>query len=460
MRRQLHPAVLEGSAHWFRQEMQGLVVGQVAAIDAACRAHIRGTGRMKEPNRPVSIQMYLGPSSVGKTWVGRCMAKIWHGSIENCVFVNCAEYWEGHSISRLLGAPPGYLGAQVPGSQLPGIEPKLSRKYMEGTRKNPKYPIVVILDEIEKAHEALYNVLLAVFRDGKAELGNNLVTRFDDCAIILTSNIGQKQLKKKQTSIGFGGGGAAAKLEKIKLELERHFAPEFLKRIDEFVQFFDLSRDELAQIVELGITYVQARLEQPFGVEGRPVLNVSRAAKDLILELSIAEGGTAADVNEVIRRTLQDPCNVELGKEDSIVAGSVIDVDVEDGNIVYFATDPDTPIVHVPARVSETPTALTVPAISSTQRVARAEIKLSFIVSTSIDEADLEHTLQAFNEAVGKVKGVESLAEKMFPPEGGGKTRLMWKVKATPEQIYAFRNALPGQFDIDVPKWSLPGKQG
>lgn len=229
------------------------VIGQNEAVKSIARAVRRARVGIKDPNRPIGSFIFLGPTGVGKTELSKALAEAMFGDENSIIRVDMSEYMESHSVSRLIGSPPGYVGHDE-GGQL-----------TEAVRRKP-YSIV-LLDEIEKANPEIFNILLQIMEDGRLTDGKGKVVNFKNTIIIMTSNVGAHQIKK-QKSIGFSGNnnsGDETEYEKMKenilRELKQKFRPEFLNRIDDTIVFHKLSDEDLGQIIDLMLTSIRKRLE-------------------------------------------------------------------------------------------------------------------------------------------------------------------------------------------------------
>ena len=222
------------------------VVGQDEAVEAVADAVVRARSGLKDPNRPIGSFIFLGPTGVGKTELARALAEFLFDNDQNMVRIDMSEYQERHTVARLVGAPPGYVGYEE-GGQL-----------TEAVRRRPYS--VVLFDEIEKAHTDVFNVLLQVLDDGRLTDGQGRTVDFKNTVIIMTSNVGS------QLILGYRGGTDPQAYEEMKREvldaLRRQFRPEFLNRIDEIIVFHSLSREQLKQIVEMQLERLHTRLAE------------------------------------------------------------------------------------------------------------------------------------------------------------------------------------------------------
>ena len=238
------------------QELQSAVVGQSPAIEKITKAIMRNRVGLKDPNHPIGVFMFLGPTGVGKTYLTKKLAEFMFGSADSLIRIDMSEYTESFNVSRLIGAPPGYVGYEE-GGQL-----------TERVRRHP-YSIV-LLDEIEKAHGNVFNLLLQVLDEGRLTDGNGRMIDFRNTVIIMTSNAGTKQLKDFSRGVGFNAASAGIALNDkdkeyargiIQKALSRQFSPEFLNRLDEIVTFDQLDMASIKKIVDIELSKLFRRVE-------------------------------------------------------------------------------------------------------------------------------------------------------------------------------------------------------
>ena len=234
-----------------KEELMGKVIGQDKAIETLVKAIRRSRIGLKDPNRPIGTFMFLGPTGVGKTHLAKKLAEFMFGSSDALIRIDMSEYMEKHTVSRMVGAPPGYVGYEE-GGQL-----------TEKVRRKP-YSIV-LLDEIEKAHQDVFNILLQVLDEGRLTDSNGRVVNFKNTVIIMTSNIGTRQLKDFGQGIGFTSGTSGNLKEHsrsiITKALNKTFAPEFLNRLDEIINFDQLDMESLVKIVDIELEGLYKRIE-------------------------------------------------------------------------------------------------------------------------------------------------------------------------------------------------------
>jgi ATP-dependent Clp protease ATP-binding subunit ClpC len=292
-------------------ELHRRIVGQHDAIGAVSRSIRRTRAGLKDPKRPAGSFIFLGPSGVGKTETAKALAEFMFGDENALIQLDMSEYMEKHTVSRLVGSPPGYVGYEE-GGQL-----------TEAVRRRPYS--VVLLDEIEKAHPDVFNTLLQILEDGRLTDAQGKTVDFKNTVIIMTSNLGTQNLRKP--AMGFGQASEQLTYEKMKErveeELKRNFRPEFLNRIDEVIVFHELSRDEVKAIVDLMIT----RIEQQLGSQDVD-MQLTDAAKDFLARTGYDPALGARPLRRAIQRHVEDPVSEKiLWKE--FEAGDVIIVDTD-----------------------------------------------------------------------------------------------------------------------------------
>ncbi len=273
------------------EHIHSRIVSQDKAVSALARAIRRSRAGMKSPNRPVGSFLFLGPTGVGKTELAKSLADFLFGSEKALVRFDMSEYMEKHSVSKLIGSPPGYVGHEE-GGQL-----------TEKIRRNPYS--VVLLDEIEKAHQDLYNLLLQVFEDGQLTDSHGNTIDFKNAIIIMTSNIGARHLVNK-TKLGFTADMEHSNLkaeEAILSEVRRVFNPEFLNRLDEIITFDSLGEEDLREIVDLLLTQVNQNLESK-----RVTIQLTEDAKKWIIDVTCKDRSYGArPLRRAIQKYIEDP---------------------------------------------------------------------------------------------------------------------------------------------------------
>ena len=313
------------------------VIGQQEAIEIVSKAVRRARAGLKDPKRPIGSFIFLGPTGVGKTELAKALAEFMFGSEDTLIKIDMSEFMERHNVSRLVGAPPGYVGFDE-GGQL-----------TEAVRR--KSYAVVLLDEVEKAHPEVFNILLQILEDGQLTDAKGRRVDFRNCIIIMTSNLGAKQLQTG-SSLGFRAVADTDEArvqnsydimrEKIQAELKNNFRPEFLNRIDATVVFRTLTVDEIRQIVDLMLKRVRDQLKaQQMGLE------VTQSAKDHLIKLGWDPAYGARPLRRVIQNLIEDVLaeHLLLGRYEP---GTTIVVDREDESglpgLQIHAAEPKTPV--------------------------------------------------------------------------------------------------------------------
>ncbi len=278
------------------EDLHKMIISQDEAVKAVAKAIRRSRAGLKNPNRPVASFIFVGPSGVGKTHLARSLAKFMFGEEDALVQIDMSEYMEKHNISRLIGAPPGYIGYEE-GGQL-----------TEKIRRRPY--AVVLLDEIEKAHTDVFNMLLQIMEDGKLTDSFGRHVDFRNVIVIMTSNIGADVIKH-QAALGFRKVSDEhtyeVMKEQLKKEVEKHFRPEFLNRVDNIIVFKPLSKDDLKKIIEIEMKNVKKRLDS---------YNITLTMSDEALEFLIDKGYDqhygARPLRRAIESYLEDPLSEEV----------------------------------------------------------------------------------------------------------------------------------------------------
>jgi ATP-dependent Clp protease ATP-binding subunit ClpC len=292
-------------------ELHKRVIGQDDAIKAVSQAIRRTRAGLKDPKRPSGSFIFLGPSGVGKTELAKTLAEFLFGDESALISLDMSEYMERHTVSRLVGSPPGYVGYEE-GGQL-----------TEKVRRKPFS--VVLFDEVEKAHPDVFNTLLQILEEGRLTDSQGRSVDFRNTVLIMTSNLGTADLRKAQ--IGFGSGDEAVSYEKMKSKvndaLKQHFRPEFLNRIDDTIVFHELSQSEVRSIVDLMV----GRTAEQLGGQGMG-LELTDAAKDHLALKGYDPTLGARPLRRALQRLVEDPLSEKLLYKE-FRAGEIIIVDVE-----------------------------------------------------------------------------------------------------------------------------------
>jgi ATP-dependent Clp protease ATP-binding subunit ClpB len=289
-------------------ELHQRVIGQDEAVTAVAEAVVRARSGLKDPNRPIGSFIFLGPTGVGKTELARALAEYLFDDERAMVRIDMSEYQEKHTVSRLVGAPPGYVGFEE-GGQL-----------TEAVRRRPY--CVILFDEIEKAHHDVFNVLLQILDDGRLTDGQGRTVDFKNTLVIMTSNIGSERI------LQYKGSYIGEVYDRMKTavldELRHHFRPEFLNRVDEIVVFHGLSEEHLKQIVDIQLGRLQQRLE-----ERHIQLELTDAAREHLVRV----GYDSAYGARPLKRTIQKEIETRIGR-------LLLEGKIRDGQTVHVDYDP------------------------------------------------------------------------------------------------------------------------
>ena len=300
------------------EELHKRVVGQDEAITAIAHAARRSRAGIKDPKRPTGSFIFLGPTGVGKTLLARALAEFMFGDEDALLQLDMSEYMEKFNVSRLIGAPPGYVGYEE-GGQL-----------TERVRRRPY--AVILLDEIEKAHPDVFNLLLQVFEEGRLTDSFGRKVDFKNTIIIMTSNVGAEMIRKTG-ALGFRAqkeeGGYEDMKEKLLEAVKHSFKPEFLNRIDDIIVFKQLSKEDLSHIIDIEIGYVISRLK-----DQNISLEVTKEAKDLLIEKGFDPVFGARPLKRTIQRFLEDPLASEIISK-KYKEGSVIKVTRKNEELIF-----------------------------------------------------------------------------------------------------------------------------
>ena len=287
------------------------VVGQEEAVEAVANAVRRSRSGLQDPNRPIGSFLFSGPTGVGKTELCKALAETLFDDEHAMVRLDMSEFMEKHTVSRLIGAPPGYVGYEEGG------------KLTEAVRRRPY--AVVLLDEIEKAHRDVFNILLQVLDDGRLTDNQGHTVDFTNTIVVMTSNVGSQMIQQ----VASAGGGEQEMRDSLTEALRAQFLPEFLNRIDETIVFQPLRREQVAKIVDLQILQLEKMLQRR-GLE----LIVTEAARAAISAEGYDPLFGARPVKRVIQQSLQNPLATELLR-DEYPEGATVEIDHRDGEFTF-----------------------------------------------------------------------------------------------------------------------------
>jgi ATP-dependent Clp protease ATP-binding subunit ClpB len=297
------------------EELHRRVVGQDQAVKAVAEAVLRARSGLKDPNRPIGSFIFLGPTGVGKTELARALAESLFDDERAMIRIDMSEYQEKHTVARLIGAPPGYVGYEE-GGQL-----------TEAVRRRPYS--VILFDEVEKAHQDVFNLMLQILDDGRLTDGQGRTVDFKNTIVIMTSNIGSHRILEYRGA--FEGADYERMKEAVLLELRRHFRPEFLNRVDEIIVFHSLSEEHLKQIVDIQMNQLRARL-----AERHIRIELTEAAREHLVRVGYDPNFGARPLKRAIQREIETPL-AKLVLEGSVREGQKVTVDYDQlgGQLVF-----------------------------------------------------------------------------------------------------------------------------
>jgi len=320
--------MLEGEAEkllHMEERIHERLINQEEAVNAICEAIRRGRAGLKDPKRPIGSFIFLGPTGVGKTELARTLAQFLFDDENAMVRLDMSEYQERHTVSRLVGAPPGYIGYDE-GGQL-----------TEAVRRRPYR--VILLDEIEKAHPDVFNTLLQILDDGRLTDGHGRTVDFKNTVVIMTSNAGVELIKRDMT-MGFAAQKDGAKTrkqaydsmkEKVLTEMRKTFRPEFLNRIDEILVFHELTEEQLRDIVDLLVKDLQKRL-----AEHKLDVELTDEAKSWLAKTGYDPVYGARPLRRAIERYIESPLSTKILRRE-FSQGDAIIIDLGDEGLTFTA---------------------------------------------------------------------------------------------------------------------------
>jgi ATP-dependent Clp protease ATP-binding subunit ClpB len=291
------------------EELHQRVIGQDEAVTAVAEAVIRARSGLKDPNRPIGSFIFLGPTGVGKTELARALAEVLFDDEHAMVRIDMSEYQERHTVARLIGAPPGYIGYEE-GGQL-----------TEAVRRRPY--CVILFDEIEKAHADVFNTLLQLLDDGRLTDSQGRTVDFKNTIVIMTSNLGSHKILD---SVGMYGAGDDRLKDEVMEEVRKHFRPEFLNRVDEIIVFHALSEAQLKKIVHIQLGRLRDRL-----AERHIALELTDAAATHIVRAGYDPAYGARPLKRVLQKEVE-----------TAIARRLLSGDIRDGSTVRLDFDKDT----------------------------------------------------------------------------------------------------------------------
>lgn len=279
-----------------KSKLQGRIIGQDEAIDKVVRAIRRNRAGIKDPGKPIGTFLFFGPTGVGKTQLAKALAEYLFDSEENMIRLDMSEYMEKFNVSRLIGAPPGYVGFEE-GGQL-----------SERVRRKPY--CVVLLDEIEKAHPDVFNVLLQVMDEGRLTDSNGRTISFRNTIVIMTSNVGSRELDEYGSGVGFSTSGRNVQVNRkavLEKAVRKAFPPEFINRVDEQIFFNSLTKEDIGRIIDIELKALKKRVK-----DAGFYLTVTSAAKRLVADLGYDPSYGARPLKRAIQRYIEDPVSEHI----------------------------------------------------------------------------------------------------------------------------------------------------
>ena len=311
------------------EDLHARVVGQEDAVQAVAKAIRRARAGLKDPKRPIGSFLFLGPTGVGKTELARTLAENLFGDENSLIRLDMSEYMEKHTVSRLVGAPPGYVGYEE-GGQL-----------TDAVRRRPYS--VILLDEVEKAHADFFNILLQVLDDGRLTDSQGRTVDFRNTVIIMTSNLGSRRLQNDSAEMGFLVGKnndtsseriAQTARKEIMDEVKRFFRPEFLNRIDDIIIFHPLEKKDLEHIIDIMLTKMNCRLS-----EQKMTVEVTPAAKNFLITKGSDTQYGARPLKRAIRKFIEDPISEQI-LAGNLKLGATVVADKNDDDTLRFTSKP------------------------------------------------------------------------------------------------------------------------
>jgi ATP-dependent Clp protease ATP-binding subunit ClpB len=354
----LDPTKKSEQSEMLQWRLEGRVVGQDRAIHQFVKAMGKYYVRMHAPDRPIAVLLFLGPTGVGKTELARALAEILLNDKDALTRVDCAEFNHSHEVSKLIGSPPGYVGHGRGDTQARLSQENIDKWSLKVVKSSEssmgfveKKPNIVLFDEIEKAHEDLFDLLLGIMDSGKLTLGNNQTTDFTRTILILTSNQGSKAVQSltQGSDLGFHAGIAKAEddldhqvYKTAKDAAKKFFKPEFMNRIDRIVVFRHLQAESLKKILRIEFSKLKRRVNSGTRfIEMR----MTPAAEEFILKEGTSEEYGARELKRALERYVAEPISSLIGTS-QIIIGDCLTVDYLDGEMSFTKTVD--PIIYKP----------------------------------------------------------------------------------------------------------------
>ena len=341
----LNPNIVSSEALEFEKELHGRIIGQDRAIRTVVRALQVWRAGLSPKGRPIANLLMLGPTGVGKTHIVEVLAEMMFGTEKAAIKIDCAEFQHGHEVSKLLGSPPGYIGAER--------EPRLTNKALAHHHTKDAQISFILFDEIEKAHEELFDLLLGILDKATLTLGDGSTVDFSKSMVFLTSNLASREMSELASGgLGFNaslddGGDADMKIYKTAMKAaSRHFSPEFMNRLDRMIVFHSLQSRHLEQILDVELKLVQERITLQAPWQKNFVFRVMPAGKEFLLREGTDAKYGARHLKRAIERHVVTPISNFL-TTNQLGLGDVLTVDYEGGNGLIFINNVEGALIDV-----------------------------------------------------------------------------------------------------------------
>jgi len=342
MIQELDPTKQSERSQEFESELRRKLVGQDKAISSLIHFHKLMLAGFNTPGKPIGNLLFLGPTGSGKTRAMEAVSEIFWGDTEAMIKIDCAEFQADHEISKVIGAPPGYLGHS--NTEFLITEEKIDKYALKEGKPDPKHPFCIILfDEIEKASDRLFQLLLGILDKATLTLGNNKKVKMNRCFIVMTSNLGTSDVKKIMNMIGFSKESEediATRIdkqhEKISMDaVEKRFSQEFINRLDEIVVFNTLTKTNMVDILEIELQRMQMHIIHESDTKNQFIFSCSQAVKDFFLQEGYSHKFGARPLKRVLEKHLLMPL-AELSSTGQIQLGDEINVVLKDNKLKFF----------------------------------------------------------------------------------------------------------------------------
>jgi ATP-dependent Clp protease ATP-binding subunit ClpA len=321
----LNSKTLTGKAKELEEYLNGVVIGQEEGIKEVAIATQKFFSGLSDPRRPISAFYFAGKTGCGKTKVAEELANFF--GVNKFLKVNCGEFQHSHEISKLVGSPPGYIGHSE------------TKAFFNKKDVEESVPNVILFDEIEKATDSLFHMVLSILDKAELKLGNNDTVNFNNCFIIFTSNIGVEDVKEKEKTVGFFKTKVDTDDEVHLLEkaMRSKFRPEFMNRLDHVIKFNTLTRDNMKRILELELSALQFRIVSSVMNEKKVFFVISDEAKDYIIKEGFSEEYGARFLKRTISKEIEIPLACVIG-DDRLETGDVVEIKLHESSLIFEKT--------------------------------------------------------------------------------------------------------------------------